>query len=655
MLLDLLNFFPAHTHPLTLVSDPDRLLASEAITQALTERGFSIIAESDPVIMRYQVEEARPFSPENPLILITFGPLEEFPFDLYQQAYRLKLSLHQFFPHFAYPILQLLTPDQIEVLGSCQLPAETLSRQKTIEFVLREVFAADPALLSQPKDLITWLMEYHQRKSPLAPLLRSALVTSLKQFPVYQDWDLERLIKDQQAFSNFLNEQWQIALEGALTGKKVSETAANYIVPFHQDKRLQALLPMLVHEGALQPIELASTTGLPDWATPGVSLIDGRPKRFALLLDDLAELLDQAKAGIPEQISWKMWQEIAQQWAELSNLALQADSIIQNEQKVVAHRLMLEMDKLFADWLRLNYRALGAQRLPEPHHVYHIPHYLAYQRELKQFDKVVLFVLDGLSLADWEIIRTAWSARHKHWSLGSKLILAQIPTITAVSRVALTSGLRPAEFLQAGRPRVTEARAWQLFWTRQNIPESASRLLSLSYDRKIDQRSELEDPNIHYWCLVDDTIDQTAHNALFGSAGQQAALHLWLDLTQEKNSQPLENLIDRFLDQGYAVFLTSDHGHVEATGFGQPAEGLLAETRGKRARLYADRLAALQVQNAFPDTILWENDGILPANLFCLMPLRRKAFTYSGQVVVTHGGITIEEEIVPFVQITKED
>ena len=98
----------------------------------------------------------------------------------------------------------------------------------------------------------------------------------------------------------------------------------------------------------------------------------------------------------------------------------------------------------------------------------------------------------------------------------------------------------------------------------------------------------------------------------------------------------------------------SDHGHVEATGFGQPAEGLLAETRGKRARIYQDHLAAKQVQIAFPDTILWENDGILPAELISLMPSKRNAFTYSGQVVVTHGGISIEEEIVPFIQITKE-
>ena len=168
MIPDLLRYFPAHTHPLTLVSDPDRLLAGEEVMQSLTERGFRLFEENDPVILRYRVEEARPFTSENPLIIVTPEALEDLPFDLYQQAYHLELSLHRFFPQLAYPILQLLAPGQIEILGSCQLPLETLSRQKTIEFILREVFAADPTRLGQPDALIAWLAEYHQRNSPLA-------------------------------------------------------------------------------------------------------------------------------------------------------------------------------------------------------------------------------------------------------------------------------------------------------------------------------------------------------------------------------------------------------------------------------------------------------------------------------------------------------
>jgi len=654
MLLDLLNFFPAHTHPLTLVSDPDRLLAGEEVMQSLTERGFRLIEENDPVILRYRVEEARPFTPENPLIIVTPEALEDLPFDLYQQAYRLELSLHQFFPQLAYPILQLLAPDQIEILGSCQLPLETLSRQKTIEFILREVFAADPTRLGQPDALIAWLAEYHQRNSPLAAPLREALVARLKQFPIYQGWTVDLLIKDSQAFTDFIQKQWQLSLAQTLYGPQVKESAENYVIPFHQNPRLQALVPLFVREGTLQPVEVEDIIGIPDWAAPGVALLDSRPKRYAALIENLEVLLDQIKANSSAHVSWNTWQEIAQSWAELSNLTLQMDSVLQPEQQSNFLRLRQDIDALFVDWLKLNYRVLAAQRLPEPHQVHHVPHYLAYLRELGQLEKVVLIVLDGLSLTDWEIISSAWNARHINWSFSTQLLLAQVPTITAISRYALISGMRPAEFLQPYQNQLSERRAWQLFWARHGVFDLACDLVSLSYDRHIDQHVELENPRIKYWCLIDDTPDRIAHNALLGAADQQASLSVWLDPSKDQNSQPLENLIGYFLNESYEVFIVSDHGHVEATGFGQPAEGLLAETRGKRARIYQDHLAAKQVQIAFPDTILWENDGILPAELISLMPSKRNAFTYSGQVVVTHGGISIEEEIVPFIQITKE-
>ena len=71
-------------------------------------------------------------------------------------------------------------------------------------------------------------------------------------------------------------------------------------------------------------------------------------------------------------------------------------------------------------------------------------------------------------------------------------------------------------------------------------------------------------------------------------------------------------------------------------------------------RLYEDCLAAERVQHAFADTILWYNDGLLPHQMIALMPKGRHAFVPSGQVVVTHGGISIDEVIVPFIRIVKE-
>lgn len=266
---------------------------------------------------------------------------------------------------------------------------------------------------------------------------------------------------------------------------------------------------------------------------------------------------------------------------------------------------------------------------------------------------MVLLVLDGLSLSDWQVIMPVWVKRNENWKIKTEILLPQVPTITSISRYALISGLLPADFADDMGHCLPEPRAWELFWSREGISQSACKLLALSIDRGVDQLPELQNPQVKFWCLIENTPDELAHNATLGAADQQSSLRLWLNPTHDQNSMALEKLIDSSLDLGFSVFIASDHGHVEATGFGQPSEGLLAQTRGKRARIYSDRLAALRVQAAFPDTILWHNDGVLPDQMAVLMPVGRNAFTLNGEIVVTHGGISIEEAIVPFIQITK--
>jgi len=648
---NLLRYFPSHIHPLTLVSDPDHLLAGEALMAELTRRGFQIIQEADPVLLRRRVEEARPFTTDDPIIITTTGALEDLPYDLYQVAYRINLSLHQFFPNLAYPVLQMLSPDQIESLESRPQPVQPLSRQKTINYLLQEVFNADPGSLSQPYALIAWLNDYHRQQSPLPELLRTSLVERLKEFPVYREWNIDLLIRDTQAFQGFIQYQWQLSIDQSLSGKQVKETPAGYVIPFSRDPQLQDLVPSLVRQGTLQPVKINNQNKLPKWAQPGVTVIDVRLQRLKMLLENIENQLTAMKA---DQMGWKTWQNFAQDWADTCSLMAQAGLVIQQQQKTTFQNSISNVDAIFRQWLLKNYAALGVQRLPAPHHVHHVPHYLAYLYNLGNLRKAVLLVMDCLSLTDWQAISSVWTKRHAEWKIKTETLLAQIPTITTISRYALISGLRPADFPGGINPSIPEARAWELFWSREGFSEDTCKLLPLYYDRQIDQQPELQDPRVNFWCLIDDTLDKLAHNATLGAADQQSSLRLWLDPAHEQNSIPLENLLDWYLNHDYSIFIASDHGHVEATGYGQPSEGLLAQTRGKRARIYSDRLAALRIQDAFVDTILWDHDGLLPEQMSALMPAKREAFAPAGEVVVTHGGISIDEAIVPFIQITKE-
>ena len=650
----ILSLFPPNIHPLNLVSDPDRLLAGEAMMLELSHRGFQVIQENDPAFLRHWVEETRPFTNHNPVIIITTGVLEDMPYDLYQPAYRLSLSLHQYFPNLAYPVLQTLSPDQVEKLGSSIPPAEPLSRQKTIEYLLREVFNADTVALNQPHALIAWVNDYHHRQTSLPELLRSGLVERLKRYPVYREWKIDLLIQDAQSFTDFIQQQWQETVDQSLTGKQVKEGGPRYNISFSSDPQLQDLVPTLVRRGTIRPLNIADKDLLPVWAHPGVTLIDIHLQRFTSLLEDVDNRVTTIKSDPQRQMDWTGWTSLAWDWAEICSFYQQKDLAINSKQKETYQRLVRDIDGQFTTWLKSNYATLGAQRLPKPHHVHHIPHYLAYLRNLEGIERIVLFVLDGMSITDWQAVRPTWTHRHANWNIKTESMLAQIPTITAISRYALISGLRPADFASDLDHCMPEARAWELFWSREGVAATACKLLPLSYDRQIDQQPELLDPRVNFWCLVDDTPDKLAHNATLGAVDQQSSLRLWLDKAHGQNSIPIENMINSYLDRGYSVFIASDHGHVEAKGFGQPSEGLVAQTRGKRARIYKDRLAAQQVQNAFQDTILWDNDGVLPDQMRALMPIGRDAFAPSGEIVVTHGGISIEEAMVPFIMITKK-
>ena len=88
---------------------------------------------------------------------------------------------------------------------------------------------------------------------------------------------------------------------------------------------------------------------------------------------------------------------------------------------------------------------------------------------------------------------------------------------------------------------------------------------------------------------------------------------------------------------------------------GQPSEGLTVDSRGKRARIYSDRHAATGVQQGFSQTILWSEDGLLPDDLCVLMPSGRSAFATFNETVVTHGGMTLDEVVVPLVTIGLRD
>jgi len=113
----------------------------------------------------------------------------------------------------------------------------------------------------------------------------------------------------------------------------------------------------------------------------------------------------------------------------------------------------------------------------------------------------------------------------------------------------------------------------------------------------------------------------------------------------------VDRLFSLLLDKGYHIYLTADHGNVESTGVGRPSQGVIAETRGERVRVYRSEPLLADSTAAYPTTVRLDIAG-LPANFMPLFAGGRTAFVPEGEQVVVHGGVSVEELIVPFVKVS---
>ena len=370
---------------------------------------------------------------------------------------------------------------------------------------------------------------------------------------------------------------------------------------------------------------------------------DHRLQRFC----DLLATLEEAVPVEPEEFRWSTWHPLVWDWATLTHLRYNGDMELTPEHKKAYKTLQTKLNDAFLTWLRKSYAPLASKSLPVPHHLHHVPAYLAYQRRQGRADKIALIILDGMALADWLIIQRVWESRHTDWQIQRQLLLAQVPSITTVSRQALISGLRPTEYKENMLHNRQEPKHWENFWARQDTSPNACQIERFKSRMDVSDLS-IAAPRTRALCLIDNAIDNIMHKALLGATNAQQSLRLWL----KDHAQKLEYQIDLLLKDGFSIYLTSDHGHTESYGKGQPREGLIVLSRGRRTRIYKDERLMNTVRAAFPETHVWHGDGLLPDDIWVLIPQGQRAFAPHEEIHVTHGGLSIDEMVIPLIEIT---
>lgn len=642
----ILKHFQQGIARLTLVSDPDGLVTEEGMLTAIKERGFDVIPFEDSIAFRYAYESNyrsrwdEGHRTDLVVLLRADADLEALPYDLLRAANRrLTFSLHALFPNLNYPVLESLDSELLDPLSAAyeRQAGSILGANGTKDFVLTHCFRIVPHLISTSVDPMVMLLARHYKNAPIPPSLDEHLLHTLRSHGQFAAWPLETILASRGDFLAFVQAQWQIYLTWL---KGDGETC---LVPFdHQNVR--AYVDTYFLEGLLLPVKVENAQTLPLWVQTGV-LHDPRADALARL----RKLLDHCREKLPTGDSGhREWQATARTWAELVVLRWSLGPALDEADRHAWETLHGELEERFAAWMLNRFGSLyNLPHTAEPVMVHHIARYLAARRVKDNLSKVALMVVDGLALDQWLVLRRLFEAKRVGWKMAESSVFAWVPTLTSISRQAIFAGAMPLLFPDSLDTTDREANHWNRFWEDQGVSRE-----SVEYAKMIEsgQSAELErclhNPRVAVLGIVANTIDKVMHGEQQGIPGMHDAVRLWAD--------DAASVVARLLQEGFEVFLTADHGNVAAEGMGAPREGVLVEVAGKRARIYENANFCDEAQSQFPDTIQWPGAG-LPSDKHVLLPKGLRAFAHQGKHVVSHGGISLEEVVVPFVRISKDE
>jgi hypothetical protein len=302
------------------------------------------------------------------------------------------------------------------------------------------------------------------------------------------------------------------------------------------------------------------------------------------------------------------------------------------------------MNATFAGWLSEHYASLINLPPTNPAMLHHVPRRLARDVEGSSDGRAALIVVDGLALDQWVTVRQLLQNQDSNLVMRESATFAWIPTLTSVSRQAIFSGKPPLYFPSSIHSTHSEEKLWKQFWEGHGLSR-----LDVAYQRGLGDGdvTRVLDAAIHpgktkVVGLVVDKVDKIMHGMQLGAAGMHNQIKQWC------RDGFLGTLVSYLLDHGYQVWLTSDHGNIECQGKGRPSEGVIAETRGERVRIYPTPELRASIGMSYTFAREWQPVG-LPPDYYPLIAEGSDAFIKEDEVIVGHGGISIEEVIVPLV------
>lgn len=333
-------------------------------------------------------------------------------------------------------------------------------------------------------------------------------------------------------------------------------------------------------------------------------------------------LCKQLKDAVDEAKTYKDWFAIAELKAEIHVLSEQ-------------YRIPVDVEEVnysFVDFVLKGFGKLSVEMNPSaPVLVSRTMEYIADHSK-----KFVFIVMDGMSEFDWRIMSKSFVGIH--YEKGQSM--AMIPTVTSISRQCLLSNKFPKEL----------ENPWSQSKEKKEFIECAKSLgfteAQIGYERGYDADFGAA---VKCAAIIINDVDDMVHGQLQGRLG------MYNDIKVLADQHKLVDTVRRMLAQGFDVYISADHGNTPCTGMGKLMKtGVETETKSRRMIVLKDFANKDSLFEKYENLI--EYPGYyLDKQFDYLICGVGESFDAKGDEVMSHGGITIDEVIVPFIKIKVVD
>ncbi|WP_337604754.1 PglZ domain-containing protein [Dialister invisus] len=315
--------------------------------------------------------------------------------------------------------------------------------------------------------------------------------------------------------------------------------------------------------------------------------------------------------------SYKDWYRIAEEKAQIDRYSVQYGLDINTS----------EINDLFQSYVLKAFGTLSSKI--DRNTPVLVSHAMEYMHE--QSGKFAIIVMDGMSEFDWNIISQSFS----DIAYEQTAAFAMIPSTTSISRQCLLSNKFPSQLIAP----------WVQSKERAEFTECAKALgyadSQIGYARGYDTDFS---SSVRCGAVIINDVDDMVH------AQSQGRLGMYNDISVLSEEGKLCHLTDRLLSKGFDVYITADHGNTLCNGIGRfVGAGVDVETKSHRMVVLKDFADKAKMADKFG--LIEYPKYYLPKEYDYLICNTDTSLDNLGEQVMTHGGMTIDEVVVPFIKI----